>query len=134
MVGRRQEPLIAGKLDAFPVGNVLQFLGGSRSTGTLTLSSGDSRVYVGFEDGHIVSVSSGLGRRRPKRATAGLDEAGLMRKASEILAGAMTWPQGQFSFGPDADRAVRQAPRPRLTAESVLMNAAFSLDEELRVG
>jgi hypothetical protein len=128
---------MSGKLEAFPVANVLQFLGGSRSTGILSLSSGERRIFVTFEDGQIVAVSAGLGRRRPKRAAySELDEAGLMRKASEVLAEAMTWPQGQFSFGAGGDCAVRQVgtPRPRLSAESVLMNAAFSLDEELRVG
>lgn len=128
-----EAPLISGQLKAFPVANVLQFLGSSRVTGTLALSFRDLRAFVSLEEGMIVGASPAKPRGQAKKLT----EEELLTRVAGVVSRAMAWPQGQFSFlvGNPRIRSISESEeRPRLQAEQVLMHAAFTLDEERRVG
>ena len=109
-VGRR---VLSGSLDDVDIFSIAQFLVIQRKSGVLTISFGDARSMVWFDNGQIVSG-------RVPGASDGL----------EAIRKIFRWKQGAFEFAPTLEKT------PVLIAadaQSLLMDLAIEADEMSRV-
>jgi hypothetical protein len=130
-------PIITGQLRAFPIGDVLQFLGSSRVTGTLSVTFRDRRAFLLLEDGWIVGASPARTKKGPRLVYRETTEADLMARVCEVITRAMTWPKGQFAFTVSSeafDPPADDEEKPRLLPQRVVMETALAIDQERRVG
>lgn len=110
--------MIQGEIETFPLPDLIQWLGVTRRTGELSITRGTNRVEIFYAAGEIAAAASS--------DMIGPHSSELVRA---VVASALTWRLGRFTFKDGALPAEIAAANQHLGADNMLLEAFSQLEQ-----